>query len=349
MSKSARPNLFSYASKELSQDAFICWLIEWSENSSDPELKKLGCCFVEALINKHREVDLESIDSAEVSKQDNRIDVLACINNKYVLLIEDKTYSAKKDGDQLNIYMNAVIDGKTKFKEYKELFAIFLKTGNQSLYSKQEIEKNYCYKVFDRDDFLKVLEEYRGNNAIVFDFREHLKTMNEECQSWKEKAKTDIWSWGAWQGLYIELERQLGGDRSKLPWWGWDYVSNRGGGFLGFWWYPHGLPSECPVYLQLESIPNSKNTRLCFKFDAYKVEEPRREKKWEWNERIVGQSEFAVKPKRMGSGGTVTVAMHDGWLRFDDRGKFDLDKTVAVLRNAEKILLQAADRTKDGD
>ena len=41
-----KPNLFNYATKELSQDAIICWLIEWAgtqaENESEQELRKVG-------------------------------------------------------------------------------------------------------------------------------------------------------------------------------------------------------------------------------------------------------------------------------------------------------------------
>ena len=40
------PNLFDYATKELSQDAVICWLIDWAgrETSGEPEDEKLRQC-----------------------------------------------------------------------------------------------------------------------------------------------------------------------------------------------------------------------------------------------------------------------------------------------------------------
>ena len=48
------PNLFDYATKELSQDAVICWLIDWAgrETNGDPEdeeLRQCGLAFVDAL------------------------------------------------------------------------------------------------------------------------------------------------------------------------------------------------------------------------------------------------------------------------------------------------------------
>ena len=94
------------------------------------------------------------------------------------------------------------------------------------------------------------------------------------------------------------------------------------------------MPEDCTVKLQLE------DDKLCFKIGLNNLPN---EKKWAWYERITNQSELAVKPRRMGSGKVVTVAVYkDGWIRFNDRGVLDLKKTVAVLRSAEKIPRQAA-------
>ncbi|MCY4226728.1 MAG: hypothetical protein OXF20_03355 [Gammaproteobacteria bacterium] len=98
------PNLFAYATSELSQDAFICWLIKWSENASDPELRGLGHRFVNAMMSKWGGPEVKEISKAEVERQNNHIDVLACINDRHVLLIEDKTHTGKKSGNQLNDY-----------------------------------------------------------------------------------------------------------------------------------------------------------------------------------------------------------------------------------------------------
>jgi hypothetical protein len=35
------PNLFNYATSELSQDAFICWLIAWADSSQIENDKNL--------------------------------------------------------------------------------------------------------------------------------------------------------------------------------------------------------------------------------------------------------------------------------------------------------------------
>ena len=49
-----KPNIFKYATKELSQDAVICWLIEWSsyEGQGHEKLRECGQQFVKALFAK---------------------------------------------------------------------------------------------------------------------------------------------------------------------------------------------------------------------------------------------------------------------------------------------------------
>jgi hypothetical protein len=71
------------------------------------------------------------------------------------------------------------------------------------------------------------------------------------------------WHWYSWQGLYTELQKHIGGD--------WNYVANRAGGFLGFWWnhkFSNMNEKEFHYYLQLEQdkfvfklIVDKKNER----------------------------------------------------------------------------------------
>lgn len=76
-----KPNLFNYATKELSQDAIICWLIECAstqaENESEQELRKVGHAFVDALLTKHGVVLTGSVRCTEIHQQNLGIDVLA--------------------------------------------------------------------------------------------------------------------------------------------------------------------------------------------------------------------------------------------------------------------------------
>ena len=344
----SHPNLFDYAYKELSQDAVICWLIKWSENAGDAELRELGHGFIQALMNKRDGPELGEIFSAEILQQENRIDVLARINDQHVFLIEDKTDS-NPHNNQLENYWNAVVMGETSFGEVAEddLFAIYFKTGNQSLASKREIEAESQYKIFDRNDFLEVLDCYRGDNAIVLDFRSHLKLLDRKSRgfrNWMETDNRQAWTWNAWEGLYMELEEQLcAGEVNRPPWWGWGHVDNHSGGFIGFWWTPPGLPEDCPAYLQIETTtPCFSN--LCFKVNAYGCsDEQKRELKIEWNRRLIDQEDIAVRPKVLRIGNYMTVAVcRGGWLRFDDQEFLDIECTIELLRHTEELLLHAS-------
>ena len=157
-----RPNLFSYATKELSQDAVICWLIAWAgvkqcSASEDEALRRCGRTFVDALFAKWEGYPVELGDeiSVEIHRQEKHIDVLARIDNHHVLLIEDKTGTGAH-GNQLEDYWNAVVDGKTAFGEVNkdDLYPIYLKTGNQSIIEADRIGENDEYAVFNRADFL---------------------------------------------------------------------------------------------------------------------------------------------------------------------------------------------------
>lgn len=79
----AHPNLFDYATKELSQDAMICWLIAWSAYDGDAELAWLGRRLVTALLSHKRGGRMRGgvvVQNLEIMQQEKNIDVLVRIN-----------------------------------------------------------------------------------------------------------------------------------------------------------------------------------------------------------------------------------------------------------------------------
>ena len=156
------PNIFGYATGELSQDAVICWLIRWSavenaETIEDKVHKRIGRNFIDAMLAKHGRSLKGDIVCAELHQQDCGIDVLARIREQngteHVLLIEDKT-GAGVHGDQLHRYLEAV-RGRTCLGEVPQCWPIYLKTGSHSLGHAREIETETDskagpgYKAFD--------------------------------------------------------------------------------------------------------------------------------------------------------------------------------------------------------
>ena len=59
----AKPNLFTYATSELSQDAMICWLLAWADpnNSSNMQMYHIGVAFLNSLFEKFAEVQAPSV------------------------------------------------------------------------------------------------------------------------------------------------------------------------------------------------------------------------------------------------------------------------------------------------
>ena len=350
----SRPNIFKYATKELSQDAVICWLIEWSgvqttEAEFDPALRELGRAFVEALLATHN-VELKGdVVSTKIRQQNLGIDVLARVQDhakSHVLVIEDKT-DADSRSDQLDRYRKRVSNGDSAFGNVHEssVCYVFLKTGNQSLSKDRRVEEK-GYKLFGRQEFLEVLNRYHGDHPIVTDFREHLRQREAEFTGYCRWSRADNrieWSWGAWEGFFRQLENRL--DRRHEPSWG--YVSNPRGGFLGFWWWIETKASD-ELYLQLEIVPEApkEKQKLCFKVMRQAGVDDVRNKdaRNRYHNAILAEGAGAVaRPPRMRSARSMTVGLWQGdWLAFGADARLDMDRTVDNLKKAEGIVEAAA-------
>lgn len=349
-----KPNIFRYATKELSQDAVIGWLIAWAgrkdiRDAEDEDLRECGRRFVEALLAEHGASLDGDIEEVEILQQDHSIDVLARINSRQVLLIEDKTDTSDHSG-QLERYYKAVVGGKTGLGEVHEenLFPIFFKTGNQSKGADDLIEKKHGeagkeYKVFNRKEFLeKVLDHYKGSNPILLDFRAYLQEWEDDTNSFKDwkEGESKKWSWKAWEGFFRHLEEKL----VNCGWWG--YVPNPRGGFRGLCWSINKIEGG-EIKLQLEIVPGEPEMqKLCFKLGVGNKED-RGAMKDKWRKLVRDAGGEAVELPRTRSGWTMTIALwKNPWLAFDANGTLDLDKTVANLRKAEAVLAKAIDMEK---
>ncbi|MYE52031.1 MAG: hypothetical protein F4X81_11250 [Gammaproteobacteria bacterium] len=350
-----RPNLFSYATKELSQDAFICWLIDWAGVSQcngpeDEALRQCGRGFVDALFAKWEDwegydVDLGDKIFVEIHQQEKNIDVLVRVDKRYVLLIEDKTGSGTH-GNQLEDYWYTVVQGETTLGKVNQddLFPIYLKTGNHSIVEADRIGEREEYKVFNRGDFLEVLGTYSGNNQILLDYRQYLQSLEDRTNSyenWTTASGRDDPL--ARQGLYGLLEKRFLGPRSRKGKIDWNYVQNRQfGGFTGVYWRPSEVSKEAGLWFQEDT---DGKIELVFRLHVPN-------KQWQrarlrnWHAAIISVGGGSVaKPARLVSGEYMTVAI---WatdaVAFGEDGKFDSNGTVQNLRKAEKVLKEASRR-----
>ena len=348
-----RPNLFRYATKELSQDAMICWLIAWADSRAptgpeDKPLRQLGRAFVEALFATWEDypVELGEEVRTEIHAQKHNIDVLVRVNRRHVLLIEDKTGTNVHSG-QLGRYWKLVVEGKTVLGRVAEddVYPVFLKTGNFSLRDRESVEKQR-YAVFDRSDFLRTLHSYRGSSEILLDFRHHLARWQAETESFRGWTRDGPRRDRGWQGLYqlIEERHLLKGPDN------WGGLTHLVGGFEGLWLEPDEESRNSRFAIWVEK------DRISFRLYGSKTKPCKagmeREQEY-WADAFVRHEEgmFSRPPKsRYFPTKTKPMCVSEwrGWLRFRD-GRLDLDASMASVTKAREILVATIKRaTRDG-
>lgn len=316
------PNIFDYATSELSQDAFLTWLIQWADKDyqkTDYFLYYCAISFVQELLGKD---EYYKIDTVEAGRQWNNIDVWALVNNKYFIVVEDKK-GTKEHSNQLNRYSKIA---KKHFENSNiEIKLIYFKMEEQGQYN--EIE-NAGFSIFKRCKMLQILKKYIKSaketdiNNILFDYYKNLDNLNKQINSYLTKPIKD-WHWYSWQGFYSTLQKHIGGD--------WNYIANRSGGFLGFWWnhkFSSKNDKEFHFYLQLEQ------DKLVFKLIVDKQEERREIRDLyrsflykKADELNIGITQFGRIGKHMG-----VAKLNSEYRILNKNGLLDIKKTVENLK-----------------
>ncbi|MDQ8192519.1 PD-(D/E)XK nuclease family protein [Roseibacillus persicicus] len=315
-----KPNLFSLATKELSQDAFLAWLLQWAAPSSNVYNEKLHLVaaeFVNHLIALQGTVPAE-IATVKAGRQWENIDVWAEINDSHLIIIEDKTATGEHSG-QLARY-KAV--GEKWCKENGcELICVYIKTHSDSSQNLEQVREQ-GFAVMSRLDLLRFLNAHEVVSDIYNDFREQLRTLEARENGYRDKKIGD-WSEHDWKGFYQELE----GTRGLVN---WGYVANPSGGFWNAvlnWFQCEGADP----YMQIEQGP------LCFKVGE--VSENRREIRESFHRLLMDGAESDMglqRPSRFGSGTYMTVAVipRSSWLGADDE-ILNFDAVVGRLNRLE--------------
>ena len=208
-----KPNLFSFATSELSQDAFFSWLIAWGSPEYEhinSELHLVATKFLSLLFKKN-DMDLpEMIQCIRVNRQVNNIDILVIIQlsneDEFYIIIEDKV-KANVTGNQLSKYMNYAL---AKQPELGRIIPIYIQSRpmdvNQS--SKIEYIEKSGFKVLDYNSlvgFFEMIKELKIKNDILSDFIINLETINFK------KIKLNDWSTENWITFFDFLSKELEG------------------------------------------------------------------------------------------------------------------------------------------
>lgn len=243
---SHHPNLFAFATSELSQDAALCYWLAWGHDRyrvSHPRLHGLAASFITKLTGSTK-----AVGEVEILRQHDHVDVAVRTDSSHLIVVEDKTHS-DQHGDQLDRYRRAAARWKDPAGRPWGLDRVrvaYIKTGNAAR-SKQPSGADVV--VFGRRDLLALLEASTPIGDLVLEqFQAHLADLEAETMAFETLPVASTWSPRAQEGFYMWLEDELReGD--------WGLVSNPAGGFLEYDWCWQALTSPiCKLYLQLESV-----------------------------------------------------------------------------------------------
>jgi len=330
-----RPNLFDYATSELSQDAFLLWLIEWGQScykDEDNALHAIAQRFIRRLLNKSKEFEISDI---QLFKQQKKIDVLAIINNQYAIIIEDKTDTREHDR-QISAYTKEV---QTQYPALS-LTCVYYKSGNESKQSIRNMNKTYKQNhpdaadilVLSRKEMIDILTSEECHNEILTGYLSKLQQIEKATNSYRTKPVNE-WGWRAWQGFYMMLEEYFDTDLN----FGWGNVPQKDGGFQGCWFCFHPIPDmeKSKLYIQIEGAPKSiENTKICFKIchiPNQSIDACR-----EWSHKVInlaherGYSQVTKLISRFKKGEYMTIAGISG-SDFFGEGIVDFDKVTLLL------------------
>ena len=332
----SRPNLFRIATSELSQDAFLVWLMQWADPSNmqyDSALCAAGQDFIRLLISKQYDDFSSEIQKVEAGRQWKNIDVWAKVNDKFLIVIEDKTGTGVHSG-QLDRYGKAV-EEHCASKELKPVY-LYVKTQDESE-ARATYAKGKGYGIINRKDLLEFFSSRLLDNDIYKDFVSHLGAIEERASAFRIMPVRN-WSQETWRGFYSYLD-------VTIPVKDWCYVANPSGGFLGLWWH-YTSWKDYNVYLQIEK--GKDGGRLCFKINQ--VTDNHYNIRSEWAKRLRDHANGAglkeeLEFTKFHKGNNMTVAyigQHD-WLGPDD-SIIDLEQVLARLHKYERFLDECVSR-----
>lgn len=329
------PNLFTFAPRELSQDAFFVWLFSFADkkykndfNNLHEVAQKLLLSFIEKC-RPNLNIDIQTV---VVEKQHNYIDILIIINDDFRILIESKTNS-KEHSNQLKCYSEYAIRKKWDF------IGIYLKTGNEAKCFLNQIpnktkELGITFEIFNRQEILSVLDAYSYiDNDIFTHYLCHLQNIERKTRSF-ENLPIKAWYNRSWQGFYEYLDHL-----NYLSWW--DYVPNPKGGFWGAnfekrKWQDYSIVfaiHQRTLVFGIYVTEKDKQTKLRNEFSQVLLKSAKEH----------GLQDI-VRPSHFGKGRFMKVAevKQEHWLGQDD-DMIDLDKVVSILKMYQEFLISLSD------
>ena len=251
-----RNNIFNFATSELSQDAFICWLCNWvnfddnSLSEDEKKLKLLATEFIEKMLGEKLEDR-----KVNIKRQYQKIDVLLEIQNKtefitkgnkknpvvdMYVIIEDKVGTGLHS-NQIERYTKLISEKNEKDNGSRaKIKVVYYKIYDED--NMERLKENGVNAIFEREKILELFGRYEDNikNSIFRNYYDYLSNIKADVDSYVEKNLED-WNSNCYIGFFKELKEEKSclehADGRKKD-CSWGYVNNSSGGFMGMWWFP---------------------------------------------------------------------------------------------------------------
>lgn len=362
-----KPNIFNFATKELSQDAFLCYLLEFSKEEYKKYEKEhiFANIFLKNILNKFS-LDIE-VKKLEIKKQYNNIDILLILNNEYYIIIEDKTFTSERKKQIISYKdkLKKILENdKVNFDEEK-IYGLYFKIGDECLQRIEEKEKTKGMNIKSllRKEIINIFENYSGENIIFNDYISYIKEIQERTENFsKVDLRKEMFTWEEINGFYNALDLEFIKLKekkilSKQIDTSWYYVANKNGGFLCYCFWNIEEYEKYKYYMQIEAIGKKeealrkndyfeKNLRLCVKvnsndkninilykgFDILKKEE------------IFSNG---IRPLKFSSGYNMTQLIITDYLTLNENGTINISKTALNIAEYLKELLKLDNKLKN--
>ncbi len=329
-------NIFKYATSELTQDAFICWLLSHLTTECyniDEHIRAVAFEIMSEIFGSVGIVIDNDFRIDEIKTQYKKIDVLLSANG-YKIIIEDKTFT-DTHSNQINRYKNALIEEGINADK---IICVFYKIIEQA-------EKENVDYQFDRVKLLEIFRKYSENieNPIFIDYLEYLESIESEVNSYKNSQIKD-WSNRAYIGFFEHLRKEvLNGDGC------WSYVANFDGGFMCLWInniLSHsdldriGFEKELIKDLYLQFEPKLNKSAISVKYSVENTKEISEDKKeivLEYKRKIVSYFKECIGEEFIKSRNSFNETMTVGYIYYDENNYIDklelMKKTLANLKS----------------
>lgn len=337
---SIAPNIFTHATSELSQDAFLAWLCEWADDAHTTHpsgMHTVGRAFIAWMYQKSGR-PLPAFRTVKVDLQHLHIDLFLTLTTdageKHYLLIEDKIYTSDYE-EQISGYMNDLKE-RGGIHDLSRVLPVYFKTSLE-----QRKDDGYLRLYLpDIAGFLSSLDTSAVNSEI---FHSWCSLRLAKHASHEKFRSIPVSAWGSdqWYACFDHMAQQATMVDLDA---GYGYVPR--GDFIGFTLGWVGGPSDWCTYLQVDALTREKPS-LGFRIGAPKdvvVDKARMKAAYSALETAAASKGKQVQfPKWARGGGKSSrfALLNEPFLSATEEGTFDEALFVEQIVACKELLTQS--------